>query len=338
MKIEKDIEIRPVEKENLVFDLGYSNAKLPNVQFPAIVGTGRKIRFSTGFDFRSFVDDMRINYNGVEYFVGDLARRQSDQVFFDLNEDRYNSDATQILMKTCLGLLAKENEITYGTVVTGLPLDYLKYKDELRNMLETDHSIELNGGERKVIVDKSVIIPQPMAVFFDMLLDDEGNVIDKSLANKTIGIVDIGFGTTDLAYVRNMEFIDKYSRSRTVAMHTVHEFVAEKIADKFNVTKEIYEIEEAIRSHRIKIKDSTYDISKVVEKAYSTVATKIVEVVNATWKNREDIDMIVLAGGGSIAMEKYLVDALDANLIFDAQFAILRGYQKLGRKIQKDVL
>lgn len=317
------------------FDIGYSFIKSELFIIPSVVGNSRKIRYSTGLSSENLLNNLQVRIGNEEFFVGKLAQKQSDQVFYSLEEDRYKSKEANVLLETTLGLLSGNNE-KIG-VVTGLPLDYLKFKGSLEKSLLGTHEIYINNRKRITYVEDVIVIPQPMGVFFNDLMDSNGTITKKDYANSTVGIVDIGFGSTDIAYVKDMEFIDKYSRSINIAMNSVYKIVSEAIYEEFGVSKELYELEDEITRGYVKVKGEEYYIEELIAHAKEVVAGKLVTWIGTIWKNRPEIDAVIVAGGGGMAMFDYLKEPLDATLSDNAQLAILNGYRKLAKRIGSKV-
>ena len=316
----------------LCFDVGYSTVKTDLFMMPAVVGTSRKIRYQTGLGSDNIMFNLKVKVNEEEYFVGELAKKQSDQVFYSLDEDRYKSVEANVLLETVLGLMAGGGEEV--GVVTGLPLDYLKHKESLQAKLNGTHVTRINGVKKITHVKNAIVLPQPMGVFFDRLMDRTGNIVNNSYANSTVGIVDIGFGSTDIAYVKNMEFIDKYSKSTDIALNSVFKSVGEAIYQEFGITKELYELENEVLKETIRIKGQEYDVSSLIDSTKKSVANKLIAWISTIWKNQPEIDEIIIAGGGGIALYPYLKKEIDSKLADNPQLAILNGYEKLSKRLK----
>ena len=308
------------------FDIGYSSVKAKNILFPSVVGAGKKIRYSTGIGADNELDNLNVRVDGQEYFVGNLALTQSPNILFSLTKDRYDTKEAVVLLETILALLAgKDEEVD---VMTGLPLDYFNAKDAFAKKLQGTHSIYLNGELRTTHVRKAKVMPQPMGVFFDQLIGEYGGLQHPNLVNETIGIVDIGFGSTDIAYVKNGVFVDHLSRSTDIAMNRVYKMVRDNISQDLEVYKEIYELEEIIRTNLIKIKGTQYTVQLLIEEAKKQTAQQLVSWVSTIWKDRGDFDKIVIAGGGGAALFPTMQNTLDAELAPNPQMSVYNGFRK----------
>jgi plasmid segregation protein ParM len=84
-------------EKNIGVDLGYGFVKVSDGKkdkiFPSVVGQARNLRYSTEENTdQNFIKNMDVIVDDREYFVGELANRQSDIVLFSLDENRMDSN------------------------------------------------------------------------------------------------------------------------------------------------------------------------------------------------------------------------------------------------------
>lgn len=291
-------------------DFGYGYVKIYDgknfITFRSLVSVGRKIRFVSGLATLTDLNCLSVKVGDDQYFVGDLAERQGGDVLQVLDKDKVLHKSTEILIKTGLGLLA--GNYTEVAVVTGLPVSY--YNDEQKNamseILRQKHTITYDKsllGKKDEVVDFTVhftsIVPQPIGTLWDLVLDEKGDLIDKTLASKNIGLVDIGFGTTDFAVSRCLEYIDRSSKSIPTAIHSVCSLVSQYLSDQIGEEVQIYEIEKAMLSKKISIRGSTYDLTPFINKAVDVIFMDIKTVLDALWDRERQLDAYVITGGGA---------------------------------------
>jgi plasmid segregation protein ParM len=238
---------------------------------------------------------------------------------------------------TALALFVQGDSEEFN-VVTGLPPSYyLAFKDELAEMVKGNHSIIINtdGTDRKktIVVDKVKIIPQPLGTLFQKLFNQSGVLEDKDMARSRIGIIDVGFRTTDFAVADKLEYIDKMSYSTATGMSNAYGLVSEHLRNQFRIYKENFELDEIIQEAKIKIAGKVHDLTQVKKEAFEQVAAKILTEMNSIWDRRE-LDLIFVSGGGGKALADYLLPELEtAVLIEDSQIANVHGYLKLAQKV-----
>lgn len=320
---------------NIGIDIGFGFVKATDGQkqviFPSVVGEGRNIRYSTGINNSNLIDNLTLQLEENDYFVGNLANRQSDIVMSTLSQNRVNSIENEILLCAALGLLDPLGGVN---IVTGLPVN--EYSDKLKvKSLETlrgYHRFSLNGSKYNLKVNNCKVIPQPFGTIFDQLLDDDGKILNPDYANITLGIIDIGFRTSDFAVADNLEYVDKMSSSSNIALSSAYKLIAREINAKYGITKPLYQLDQAIRKEQITINGREIDLSPLKEKAFRLTAQNIISEVSTLW-NIWEIETILITGGGGIALYDYLLDQLDNIMLVRAgQLSNVNGYLKTANR------
>ena len=80
------------------------------IAFPSLIGDFRPVRFSTGIENKAAMDNLCIEYSGKRYFVGNMARRQS-QPRVTMGAERFADVEGMALMLTTLAVLAEEDYV-----------------------------------------------------------------------------------------------------------------------------------------------------------------------------------------------------------------------------------
>lgn len=327
---------------NIGIDLGFGFVKATNgekeIIFPSVVGAGQDLTYRS--ELTTYVDpieNLSVTIEGKKYFVGDLAIRQSEILSRSLGENHAQEKNTKILLLTALALFVQGDSEEFN-VVTGLPPSYyLAFKDELADMVKGNHSVLLNtdGTDRKktIIVDKVKIIPQPVGTLFQKLFNAQGVLEDKEMARSKIGIIDVGFRTTDFAVADKLEYIDKQSYSTTTGMSNAYAMISDYLRSNFRMYKENFELDEIIQEAKIKVAGKVHQLDQIKKEAFEQVAAKVLTEMNSIWDSR-DLDMILISGGGGQALAEYLLPGLQtAAVVESAQTANVRGYLKLAQKV-----
>lgn len=334
---------------NIGVDVGYGFVKATTGSnkyiFPSVVGEAREIRYKTDLTTNSTLKNLIIEVDNEQYFVGDLAIRQSDLMQSTISDKRINSIENRVLFLTAFALLdGIGTGISKFNLVTGLPVDeYLQYKDLLIDKLTKDHVIKLVNGtknDNKLIqIERCKVIPQPFGTIFNKLLDDYGNIQDKELASMNIGVIDIGFRTSDYAVANKLEFVDKLSSSTTTALSTAYRIISRKLKEVYDINKPIHQLEEIIRKRSFTYNGKDVDISDLVDKALSLTAGNIVSEINSLWPDIWEMDRIYITGGGGLALGDYFNEYLDNYIVVPGgQFSNVEGYLKAAKRSFKKVM
>jgi plasmid segregation protein ParM len=320
-------------------DIGFKNVKGiingKKVFMKSVVGDSRTLKFEDLNIGKKDTDHLKSKVGSKEYFVSDLAIEQSDTVYYSLNDDRFNSESTDVLVKTAFAL-GFGNESTQTSVVSGLPASHYKtYKDDIKDLFLKTHKYAVMNdktllkGSTKITQGK--FIPQPFGAILDRVLDDSGQIADKQLAKQTVAVIDIGFGTSDIYVVNELQTVDRLTFSTKTAINHSHHFISNKIEENFDILLPIYAIEKIFQTGEFRNKGKVFDMSQFIQKAYYNTSAQLLAEVTNKWKTIHEIDRILLAGGGGIALSKHILPHFEnIELLDDAQWAVVNGYYKWG--------
>jgi hypothetical protein len=325
-------------------DLGflYSNAIVngKRIMIKSVVGDAHPQRFNElNMSLKDGEDCIKVKFHTNTHFVSDLAINQSSIIHHSLKGDRFNTDATEILIKAIFGMSRANGDVGY--VVSGLPVShYSKYKNDITNLFLSNgykihnYDIEVNHqnlvGSIKIIGGK--FVPQPFGVLLDSILDSEGEISNKELANKVVAVIDIGFGTTDVYVSDSLTPLDKLSFSLPTAMNSSYKLISNKLEERFGVTLQLHSVEQIARIGEFRNKGKIYSIKELTDWSYKNVAHQIIDEIINKWGNSiHEIDEILLAGGGGIALSRWIKPEFpNINLVENAQWSVVNGYHKWG--------
>jgi plasmid segregation protein ParM len=325
-------------------DLGFLYTKAivngRKVIIKSIVGDSVSQRFGE-FDLglNDKEDNIKINLGEEKYFVSDLAINQSNTILHSLDGDRFNSLATSVIVNAILGVGQAVGNDEF--IVSGLPVSHFAtYKDDIsklflgNNSKTHNYDIENDGKSAKGFVKftNGKFIPQPFGVLLDNILDEKGQIKDRVMAGKTIAVIDIGFGTTDIYVTNALSPVERLTFSLPIAMNNAYKLISSKIEEQFNVGLQFHAVETVARTKEFKSKGMIYPVEKLVEWAFKNIAEQIVTEITNKWGNSiYEVDEIILAGGGGIPLSKWILDKFsNISLTKDSQWAVVKGYHKWG--------
>jgi plasmid segregation protein ParM len=328
----------------LGIDLGFGFTKATNGErslvVKSVIGEATDQQFGGPMPEARLGDDhLHIEMEDRGIFAGDLAERQSSLRSFTLDQDRFITDSAKVLALAVASDLAASDEPI--NLVTGLPISSYRAKsDELARLLRDRHAftvIDPDGKRHRTVLEISDVrvIPQPFGSMYDMVLDDAGKVGDRQLLQQKIGIVDIGFQTSDLTVSDRGTFLERASQSTETGVGRAFATIAGKIREKSGVTVELYRLYEAMEEGRIKIRGDSFDLSRLIEHVLTQLATDIASDANRLWADEWDMDAIVITGGGGAVLAPYLAPLLSGRVLpvetgRDARLNNVRGFLKFG--------
>lgn len=314
-------------------DVGYGFVKVTDGEagysFPSVVGEGHtRPTFNTKVDHFPDIDHLKIGIGKKIYFVGKAAIRHSKFVYRDLSYNRSVGEDFEILFFSALSFFTK-SPYTEFNVVTGLPVERMHMAGDLAKRVKGEHNVTLyrDGNSRNIQLNVRdlEIVPQPLGTYWSQNADLSGEDTGTQPEGR-IGIVDIGFRTTDLATIEDTEFIPEKSRSLSVGLATAYSEIGLNLASQYGLEKESYALDGIVIKHKINLAGETIDISDIINDAFEKLATNILVEINSQW-NLSDFDSIIISGGGGQAISQYLLPQISqAKLVSDPITANCRGY------------
>jgi len=193
-------------------DIGYGLTKIVDSNgrvdtFKFLVGVGSPLTMNLPISEKKKIRTVHIE--GNTYTIGEDVERYELPVISVRQRNSIESMAYKALI-----LAAVRDSISgdmhSNKIVTGLPVRFINDAEILK---KTFYSI--------IPSCEIVVIPQPAGIFFDLILDSQGNVEQWEYANSRVGVVDIGTYTTDLLLFDHMEAIDTMSGTITIGINTL---------------------------------------------------------------------------------------------------------------------
>jgi len=309
-------------------DWGYSYTKqIGNGDrriFPSVVGNGYDKSFSLGG--KTQIEELEIKTD-KHYFIGDNAKRNSKLFYNGVQQNRFSDESFKALMSTSLGLMCPMNDKL--KLVTGLPPKfYSSNKKELKETLLGEHRFELNGIERVVVIDKVQVLPQLVGTAIDLMYDKFGQVNRSGLGDKTFGIIDPGFGTTDYAIISKGEYRDDLKDSTRYNINELYRIIGSEIFKQHGVEVNPMMIEEIVNTGVLEINGMMVEVTRILEQSKDTIAMAIANHADSIWLQKWNIHKIFLTGGGGEMLEPYIRKYINVEKVDDAQWSNVRGYHK----------
>ncbi|HAT4225042.1 ParM/StbA family protein [Clostridium perfringens] len=274
------------------YSKGYSeiNGLVKECMFKSIIGEGRALNFA---DYES---PIMINFKNEDWFIGLLAEQES-QTPIRNSKDSKTTETVQTLIAAALSQLAVEEEVK---VVLGVPYKSFR-KSVLEEVVETYKGKEIkvkdkiNGGTKEIKIVDIMIFRESDAALYWQVRDNKNN-------NKPVGLVSIGFRTTEMSYFdKGLKFNDRKSDTIEFGNRSVMNNVKDKLLN-MDIIKDVNEI------------DTSSDYEDMKKKAYKIASENIEQQIEDKWVNLSEMD-IYIAGGTAL------------NMSFDSRFKVLADAQ-----------
>ncbi len=339
--------------EVLGIDIGFGFTKATDGKetliFKSLFGDATDLQFWVDFGEASLSNYFNVTIDGKSYFIGDLAEQQSNVISFTLDQEKLISEFVKVLSLTVAGVFLQEDSAINVpiNIVSGLPIGYFKHNHQRFNEILTGHHkvsyTQPNGGKvtKEIYINKVRMLPQPLGTILNLLMDDRGKIVNKELAKQKVGVVDIGFRTTDFTIMDRLRYIDRSSRTMDTGISKAFAVISNKLREKCGVSVELYRLYKAAELGTIQMKGHGLNFAKIRDQVYAQLAGTIANDIDRVWAGDWDIDTIILTGGGCMELAKYLQPLISGNVIptdinVDARLNNVQGYLKYGKYIWGD--
>lgn len=333
--------------EIIGIDIGFGFTKATNgketLVFKSVLGEATDIQFREPVLAGSEPDEhLQIDIDGKSWFVGELAERQSNVRFFTLDQSQFIGRFAKTLALAAAARLV--GSFLPVNLVTGLPIGYYRsHREELATLLQGEHKVVLTDAagtrqEKTISINKVRVIPQPFGSMFNLMLNEFGEVSDRRLVQEKIGIIDVGFRTSDYTIADRMRYSERGSRTTDSGIARAFNVIATKLREKSNVNVELYRLYNAVEKGSIKIRGKEYELQELTEQVFAQLASAVANEVDRLWVDDWDIDSMLITGGGGAVLAKHLQSLLKGEITVidpaqDARLFNVLGYRKFGRHL-----
>jgi plasmid segregation protein ParM len=331
----------------LGIDIGFGFTKATNgtdtIIFKSLLGESAEIHYWADFGDNRSADHIHVTIDGKSYFIGDLAEQQSRTPKFTLDQEKLITEYVRVLALTAAGLLTRNgHQVNVPlNVVSGLPIGFFKRNHErFQGILSGHHSVTYHSPHgqlttKELYINKVRMLPQPLGSLLNLLMDAQGKVSNKELATQKIGVVDIGFRTTDFTIMDRMRYIDRGSRTIDSGMSKAFGLIAQKLQEKCGVSVELYRLYQAVEEGAIRMRGKSINFAGIRDQVFEHLAGAIAGEIDRLWSHDWDTDLIVLTGGGSRELARHLKPLIDGNVVplephLDSRLNNVFGYLKYG--------
>lgn len=251
------------------------------------------------------------------------------------SQDRYIQSLYKLLCEFAIAEVLKGDSFEDVWIVTGVPTEEkgTVVEDQIKKVLLGGHIVKVDGVEKMIKVTNVIILPQPVGTIMNLYLDQEGFVLDDSYETSSVGIIDIGTGTTDLDHINELRRQEDDSLSITIGMIDVYKKIAayiKKQKPSVNVTAQ--DVEEQFNQDDYEISSRSHvSIKEIKERTLRETAQDIKSAITQQWKTWDRFDEIVITGGGASTLGKILKELInDARTVNNSQTANAEGFYKYG--------
>lgn len=332
-------------------DLGTSLTKLvadagkKQVRVPSLIGDPNPGWKGLGTD-KSWVNNLMLTTeSGKKYFVGELARLQSEikRPLAEKGKMKSKKDAI-IAIQAALSIFIEEN---YGNFVlaTGVPVassqeEMSALSSGLKGVMNINVANDATGEEKqfKLKIEKCLVMPVCYGSYYEILkTTGEQQAVDAV-------VVDIGAGATNMLTVYEGRLMRTAGGSVNESITTLASRMADNLNQQTGKMIRPFELIAAIEKGRDKVMvaGEQYDISETVKYYVRTIADIIVDELRTLLNTLPPdawIEKVILTGGGAEVFGEEMKSLLTENNIVkvpeevivpqDPVMANALGFQKI---------
>ena len=273
-----------------------------------------------------------LNENNLIYRVGSLATKSDNATELDPGSSKSEEDQTLVMLFATLaldavreensGIFKKNNNVIDAnyTLGTGLPLREVKEGKDVgyrSQLLGSVHQVEFlvtpkyQGLKVNIKFDQVKIYPEGFAAYINLVMDNDLNIINRDLIDKSILIQDIGGLSTDVAVIKNRNVDDDKAQGFNLGVSEALESIREEIRVKHGVEldsrRDVVDIitRKNDRNH-IMVKGSRTSVHDITDRILLDLAKKEYRHLRNVWSKNSQTEICYFVGGGAIVLKEYI--------------------------------
>jgi plasmid segregation protein ParM len=270
--------------------------------------------------------------NNVIYRVGNLATKSDNATELDPGSSKSEEDQTLVMLFATLALdAAREHEAGHlkkvnnvidanYTLGTGLPIREVKEGKDVgyrSQLVSSVHQVEFlvtpkyQGLKVNIKFDQVKVYPEGFAAYINLVMDNDLNIINRKLIDKSILIQDIGGLSTDVAVIKNRNVDDDKAQGFNIGVSEALEAIREEIRSKHGIEldsrRDVVEIitRKNDRNH-IMVKGSRTSVHDITDRILLELAKKQYRHLRNVWQKNSQTEICYFVGGGAMVLKEYI--------------------------------
>jgi plasmid segregation protein ParM len=320
-------------------DDGYGDIKMYGKNQPELIPsfiTSFKPKPEESFGSNNSAQYIAVEYQGSKFVVGDYAAKLDPNIQWVGGENKHSDTRFPVLLSTSLALMSSSQQEVIDCLMMNLPINYdtPQRQELLRKLAIGTHQLKIstdgvNFHDKIITVEDIIVKKQPFGSLCDLILDDEGNIVDETLAQGVVVNVDIGSRTLNILTVDGLqEQPNPLSLQTNDGVFTAYQYIGDWLAREWNMMIPEGKLPQIVQSRQLR----GQDLTPLIHLAYENLANNILNILDRTLINYKAlVDAIVFTGGGAEILEGYLQRASElGSTRFLNRFSNVRGLRKYG--------
>jgi plasmid segregation protein ParM len=311
--------------------------------FPSVVGEWTPGAFRLGAALGDGHDAEAVEavrLDGRSYVVGDRALRLAHRRFVGLSREWMESAAFRALALTALYRLFAPSD-AHVTVITGLPVEDVEpHGTTVRRQLEGTHQlwIEPRTAPWTVTVTGVQVLPQPLGTVLAQLLDASGQLVEGGGLEDRVGVLDVGFRTTDYFTLQGLEVVPAECLTRNTGIADLLLDLSREIYRRWGVELDPHALDEPALQGALRIAGESVKLGSILDPLLDRHAEAIAAHARMLWGDQaRGLARLWLTGGGAALLGGRLKSvASHAEHARHARMQNAVGYYRYGERLQRE--
>lgn len=262
--------------------------------FPSVVAAEQS---GISFDGFKSAKDLVIEYDGQRFAVGDSARKLGRIQTVQMDRSRVNSPFYKQLFAAALATMFPSSGNV--DVVITLPLSWYESREDVKKRLVGEWLIKTGSKTLELNVTRVRAVPEGFGVLAMHMLDTNGSIHNADLARMSVGVCEIGTGTTDLSFFENLELIRAKSTGMNLGLVFVWQSIQADILKDTGRELALHAVDKAIREGVFNDFGKPINMDKYTKRYMPQLAASIDGGIGTNWGERgREANYIFIAGGG----------------------------------------
>jgi hypothetical protein len=292
---------------------GYVKAKTADtdVSFPSVLAKYDKRMEDFDLSLKA-ADRFIIGYRQNKYAVGDTVHFEGLLPISTAHRSRLSTEYYRVLFAAALSEVLHESADV--SIVASLPPAAYWDRDQQRAVISGLYEVQkaTRGGSVRTfkwnVEGLNIrIIPEGVGSICTMALDESGREQrDSFMAHASVGVVDIGTYTTDLIHLDGLRIVRSGCESMPkTALHAIQDQIRTYVSSH-GVDMPPDKADRAMHEGFFLKNGERIPLADVRDSMFSDLAQSISSQIRTTWNGGNDVEYIIVTGGGAPWVERLL--------------------------------
>lgn len=279
---------------------------------------------------KSLIAPDTVTIGDTTYLVGASAETLGDpsSVPVGMDDDWFTSPQHAAMIVAALNKFEASNPLfTPSTVMltVGLPVSLAISQTNAKRYVDTLSAYLAKAGMPKV---SKATQSQARGPLYDFSLQENGKPSDRPIIDGHWAVIEVGHYSTDCIVIRGGLTLDKEHVSLP-GMRSATSHISEELR-KQSITATVQQLNSVIERGSYKLRGATVDMEAQRDAAVRKLAAELTVGLTPLLRPYIDnLDGVILAGGGAELLQKYLAPSLPPITVpVKPRFSVARGFAK----------